>query len=275
MSYRGGPTMKGFDWLCVGVLATIVACGGDVAVMFGDDQGGGGDAGAGPGTGGTTGEGGTTVQSGPSTVTGQTTGQGGGTVTTVGQGGGTSGQGGGSSGQGGMTTGPTSGQGGGTATAVTATGVGGSGGMTTSSGQGGMSTATSSGQGGGSTTVTTVTTVAASSSASGGPNCPHDVCTNGPALDPMCGMCEATVCAADPFCCQAFWDGLCVQEAEQMCNIDCPTCPHDICSTGGFLDEECDPCAATVCMADITCCTQQWDGGCIQLVGSLCNIQCQ
>ncbi len=289
--------MRRADWLCIGVLAVLVACGGDVTVMMGNAGGGGEGATPATGSGPDTGQGAGPAQ-GPTGVTGQTSGQ---TTGSAGQGGttGSSGQGGTATtavtaGQGGsMTTGPTSGQGG----SMTTSGQGGS--MTTSgqggsssaqsSGQGGMSSAQSSGQGG-IMTVTATTgaggtssaqssgvggmSASASSGTGGGPNCPHDPCMEGDHLDPACGMCEASVCQADPFCCQFFWDGLCVNEAEQFCGLDCPTCPHDVCSTGGFLDEECDPCAATVCAVDITCCTQQWDGGCIQLVGSLCNMQC-
>jgi hypothetical protein len=50
----------------------------------------------------------------------------------------------------------------------------------------------------------------------------HDVCSVGTPLDPACGQCEAQVCAADFFCCQAAWDGLCVSEAVSMCGQQCP-----------------------------------------------------
>ena len=166
---------------------------------------------------------------------------------------------------------------GGTTTSVTTT----TGPGTTTTGPGPTSgtttttVATTSGTGGMTTSGMTATTVATTSSGTGGnPNCPHDVCTDGPALQPSCGMCESTVCTQDPYCCQAWWDGLCIQEANQLCMANCPYCPHDMCDTGPALTPACDPCIGQVCAANPNCCSSWWGGGCIQLVGTICNIAC-
>jgi hypothetical protein len=150
-----------------------------------------------------------------------------------------------------------------TATSVTSTGQ-------TSTNVTSTSSTAVGGMGPGPATVTTVS----SSGVGGAPSCPHGVCIEGPPLDPNCGMCESTVCTQDPFCCNVFWDGICVQEANQLCNAMCPSCPHDICTTGQPIDAACDPCAAQVCAQDPTCCSQSWDGGCVQMVFSICNISC-
>ena len=54
-----------------------------------------------------------------------------------------------------------------------------------------------------------------------GCSCPHDVCTEGPPLDPACGACEATVCEVDLFCCLGAWDDLCTVEARDLCGVEC------------------------------------------------------
>lgn len=51
----------------------------------------------------------------------------------------------------------------------------------------------------------------------GSTTCAHDVCTQGEALDPNCHACVAAVCAADPICCDTQWDGICVAEAQDLC----------------------------------------------------------
>jgi len=47
--------------------------------------------------------------------------------------------------------------------------------------------------------------------------CDHDECTAGGKLTPSCSTCAGAVCGADPYCCNAYWDGLCVQQAGQLC----------------------------------------------------------
>jgi len=53
--------------------------------------------------------------------------------------------------------------------------------------------------------------------------CAHDVCAEGGNLAADCGdACVATVCAADDYCCNNAWDGVCVDEAQELCNQTCP-----------------------------------------------------
>jgi hypothetical protein len=85
--------------------------------------------------------------------------------------------------------------------------------------------------------------------------CAHARCKTGEALDPACNPCVADICAVDSFCCDVYWDGLCVYEVETVCgktcndnqtygkcgdgqcqgNEDCSTCPTDC----GFCPPEC------------------------------------
>lgn len=60
--------------------------------------------------------------------------------------------------------------------------------------------------------------------------CEHDVCKTGAPLDPQCDSCATSVCEQDPFCCEVFWDRICVQEAESFCGLQCQGCSHDQCS---------------------------------------------
>jgi hypothetical protein len=49
-----------------------------------------------------------------------------------------------------------------------------------------------------------------------GGSCTHDVCLEGPPLVNGCSPCVTQVCAFDPFCCTAQWDGLCAEEAAMV-----------------------------------------------------------
>ena len=100
----------------------------------------------------------------------------------------------------------------------------------------------------------------------GGDCCqPHDA--------PGCGDqgCAATVCGIDPFCCDATWDGICADEAAEMCDGcggapaggDC-CAPHD---AAGCADEGC---AAVVCEGDPFCCEAEWDDLCAGQASDVC-----
>lgn len=52
-----------------------------------------------------------------------------------------------------------------------------------------------------------------------GPAC-HDLCEQGPLLLPECGECAALICEEDDFCCEDFWDGICVGEVDSICGLD-------------------------------------------------------
>jgi hypothetical protein len=52
--------------------------------------------------------------------------------------------------------------------------------------------------------------------------CSHDAHTEGAPLSADCGLCESTLCAADPFCCSTWWDAACVSQAATLCPDACP-----------------------------------------------------
>jgi hypothetical protein len=90
------------------------------------------------------------------------------------------------------------------------------------------------------------------------------------------GGCCATICEADPFCCETTWDGICADAAE----IDCPICfPPEACLTGsgdccvaqdgpgcGGIE-----CCDIVCGIDPFCCDEVWDESCADLAVSSCS----
>ena len=98
--------------------------------------------------------------------------------------------------------------------------------------------------------------------------CDHDVCSEGGPLDPMCSQCAADVCAADGFCCgdnNGTWDSQCVSAVDSLCNNICSGtagCPHDECTTGAPLPDNCSTCVAAICNDDPYCCNTNWDTVC-------------
>lgn len=55
-------------------------------------------------------------------------------------------------------------------------------------------------------------------------DCAHDPCSAGPdgtPLDAGCDPCVAAVCAADTYCCNNDWDGICVGEVGTLCGVQC------------------------------------------------------
>ncbi|WP_437971699.1 hypothetical protein WMF04_21380 [Sorangium sp. So ce260] len=107
------------------------------------------------------------------------------------------------------------------------------------------------------------------------PTCEHEVCDPGAALDPACDPCAQAVCAADPYCCNNEWDRMCVEAAEQTCGVVCQdSCAHDLCSPGGALDSQCDPCVSAVCAADPYCCNNSWDRSCVEQAVNTCGLTC-
>jgi hypothetical protein len=58
------------------------------------------------------------------------------------------------------------------------------------------------------------------STGSGGSVGCHDLCEEGDVMDASCDPCVATVCAADPYCCDNAWDETCVGEVASECNLD-------------------------------------------------------
>ncbi len=103
----------------------------------------------------------------------------------------------------------------------------------------------------------------------------------GPCCTPNAGIgcedagCSAVVCAADPFCCETMWDGLCSgaaianAQAGGACQgvSDCPSDPPPpgdgpCCTANPTPGCEDGPCQAVICAADPFCCNTEWDGLC-------------
>ncbi|XXX82609.1 hypothetical protein WMF30_28040 [Sorangium sp. So ce134] len=113
---------------------------------------------------------------------------------------------------------------------------------------------------------------------------PHDECTPGAALPDGCSAVVTSVCAADPYCCNTEWDGLCVSEVQSvannlMCRIG--SCSHALCTEGDALTPSCDVppltssgCVKLVCNEDPYCCNTAWDKTCVGEVESVCGNTC-
>jgi hypothetical protein len=87
-------------------------------------------------------------------------------------------------------------------------------------------------------------------------------------IAPGCGefTCETTVCAVDPYCCNNLWDGLCVNEACELCDSS-PTlssCPGNSPPIVGGNDECWDyiqvsvVCSKNVVLRNNGCCSSQY-----------------
>ncbi|HMN95392.1 MAG TPA: hypothetical protein PKC43_04175 [Phycisphaerales bacterium] len=90
--------------------------------------------------------------------------------------------------------------------------------------------------------------------------------------------CCQTVCAADSFCCESFWDATCVTRAKDLCAelweetyFDCDEFCAGPCFrpklTPNCADEEC---CDLVCADDTFCCTVEWDVLCAESAQFLC-----
>ena len=82
---------------------------------------------------------------------------------------------------------------------------------------------------------------------------------------------QECVCGADPFCCEVEWDGLCVDEAADLCGACGPPPGGPCCEangTPGCDDPETEEC---VCSADPYCCNTAWDNLCAGAAISLCE----
>ena len=112
--------------------------------------------------------------------------------------------------------------------------------------------------------------------------------------------CQALICAADPYCCDNHWDGICANAGLQQCAVcegvvvpGSAFCPNDSCEDGetcwtcptdcGPCEEGCceshpspgceDPeCVAVICPADPFCCDNQWDQICADAALAQCPI---
>lgn len=121
--------------------------------------------------------------------------------------------------------------------------------------------------------------------------CPHDRCSSGSALSPVCGSCVAQICNQDFLCCDEVngsWDAGCVAQVLTTCqSLICPAsqgqCSHPLCDIGPALTLKCDEppvspsCVSEICAVDPFCCDPQmgsWDSVCIGEVGTVCGLSC-
>ena len=97
--------------------------------------------------------------------------------------------------------------------------------------------------------------------------------------NPACdnATCCASVCGADPFCCDTQWDVTCAQYAGFMCQGTPGTCgvtaascfkPHP----QGACDDV--SCCNAVCSVDPSCCSQSWDTLCVTIATQTCVAGC-
>jgi hypothetical protein len=95
---------------------------------------------------------------------------------------------------------------------------------------------------------------------------------------PFCDdeACCLLICAADPFCCDTEWDGICADAALANCEEpDLSVCGDpgagdcfEANGTPGCADEAC---CITVCTSDPFCCNVDWDATCVALANAFCE----
>ncbi|MFQ5415088.1 MAG: hypothetical protein ACE5E6_11580, partial [Phycisphaerae bacterium] len=81
--------------------------------------------------------------------------------------------------------------------------------------------------------------------------------------------CCSTVCDVDPFCCEGIWDGLCAEEAIDLCGL---ACNNDCCVANGNPGCDDAACEAAVCADDPFCCDIEWDQNCADQAAVVCDI---
>lgn len=97
----------------------------------------------------------------------------------------------------------------------------------------------------------------------------HNCFTSG-SMGCMDQECCESVCAQDSFCCNVFWDGVCVSEASELCDgcgdpeAGCCYDAHE----GPYCNDR--TCCMLVCAVDPFCCDTSWDGIC----ANGANLQC-
>jgi hypothetical protein len=102
-------------------------------------------------------------------------------------------------------------------------------------------------------------------SANGTPGCDDVAC------------CQA-ICAADPFCCNTAWDGICANAAVAQCKVcsggggACPGQGGDCCSANGTPGCDDVACCELICAADPFCCDTAWDSICASAAQTQCKV---
>ena len=110
--------------------------------------------------------------------------------------------------------------------------------------------------------------------------CAHDKCVvGGPLSASACGTAVATVCSADPYCCNTAWDSTCVAEVYSVAgSVSCGTgsCAHALCAAGASLTAGCDSngTVSAICAADPYCCSTSWDSACVSEISSVAGKNC-
>uniref|UniRef100_A0A7S0A4G3 SMB domain-containing protein n=1 Tax=Pyrodinium bahamense TaxID=73915 RepID=A0A7S0A4G3_9DINO len=85
--------------------------------------------------------------------------------------------------------------------------------------------------------------------------------------------CCAAVCAADAFCCEQGWDGLCMEEANESCNLLRCTSIAEACDqTHGSPGCNDVACCQEVCEEDAFCCNSEWDSDCRDAARDHCQL---
>jgi hypothetical protein len=108
------------------------------------------------------------------------------------------------------------------------------------------------------------------------PACPasdHDCYSTG---IPGCTdtTCCDTVCSIDVFCCDTFWDSVCVGEATSLCEGCGNPTAGDCCGPNGtpYCDDA--DCCAAVCAFDSFCCSVEWDQICAEETIGVAGCDC-
>ncbi|WP_437983099.1 hypothetical protein [Sorangium sp. So ce117] len=107
--------------------------------------------------------------------------------------------------------------------------------------------------------------------------CSHPASTTGAALMNGCSPAVTSVCAADPSCCNAAWDELCVEAATVAGGsaLRSAPCGHPVCDAGAALTHGCSPVVTRVCAVDPYCCANGWDRLCIDEVATVAqSLEC-
>jgi hypothetical protein len=107
-----------------------------------------------------------------------------------------------------------------------------------------------------------------------------DCCTSGHGAGCETTICEAAVCACDPFCCDVVWDDACASTgfgggcgAQLLCGTLCEAgscCVANV--VPGCNDEVCE---AIVCAEDPFCCDNMWDSVCVSEAIAFCGDLCR
>jgi hypothetical protein len=89
--------------------------------------------------------------------------------------------------------------------------------------------------------------------------------------NPACNNadCCTAVCAVDSFCCTTEWDGICANEADDICT-SASTC----CASQGSPGCNNSVCEACVCAIDSFCCNTSWDSVCVGEAQDECDSSC-